>query len=194
MRPFLHSIYPLFIFVLLTASHLFAGDLENQFIQAATAGDTAQIEKLLKQKVQIDATDLQNKTALIAALQNKHDDVANLLISKGASVNISGASVTPLIVSAWTGNLGLTQVLLKNGANVNDSNAHGLTPLLAAAGKGHTAIVKMLLDHGADVNAINTYGLTPLKAARNGGFIPIVKLIEKTTATKKIGHNNDKKQ
>ncbi|EGD79880.1 hypothetical protein PTSG_10164 [Salpingoeca rosetta] len=48
--------------------------------------------------------------------------------------------------------LGIVQLLLQHGCDVNFDTGMGVTPLHAASGRGHEAIVRVLLENGANVN------------------------------------------
>ena len=51
--------------------------------------------------------------------------------------------------------LTLVEILLKNGADVNDTDGHGQTALHVASTEGFLELAKILLDAGADINAID---------------------------------------
>ena len=63
----------------------------------------------------------------------------------------------------------LVELLLDNGANVDERDKFGMTPLMRAAQHGRTDVVNFLLDNDADVNAINNYGWNALMIAIEKG-------------------------
>lgn len=71
---------------------------------------------------------------------------------------------TALALASRKGDLGIVQLLLRAGAEVNTADSEsGITPLESAVMGGHVEIAKALLDAGANVNARDTYrGRTPL--------------------------------
>jgi ankyrin repeat protein len=68
---------------------------------------------------------------LFHAAVGGHNEIAKLLISKGADVNAKGGLMggTPLDTAAKRGQKEIVELLIANGANVNAKNADGHTPL-----------------------------------------------------------------
>lgn len=63
-----------------------------------------------------------------------HEEIAKILIQKGANVNLSDSNGwTPLFVAAASGHSKIVQLLIKSGADVNLKNNLGLAPLHGAA-------------------------------------------------------------
>ncbi len=63
---------------------------------------------------------------------------------------------TPLIESIIAGRQDITELLLKNGADVHEPDLTNTSPLHWAVDLNHTGIVKLLLDHKADANTYNS--------------------------------------
>jgi ankyrin repeat protein len=109
-------------------------------------------------------------TALHAAAERGHLDVAKLLISAGAELD-AGTRIgryTPLHLAGRGGHGRVVGALVEAGADVNATTSNtGVTPVhLAAAAVGGETSVATLLDHGADVNAREaSSGQTPLMFA-----------------------------
>ena len=55
------------------------------------------------------------------------------------------------------GNPECVELLLKNNASIDWTDADGMTPFLCAVAAGHTNCVKMLLESGADIAARDKY-------------------------------------
>ena len=73
---------------------------------------------------------------------------------------------TGLHVAVFTGLKSLTEVLFKNGADINDTGAFGRTALSVAADVGDLAVTQMLLEHGANVGiSSECYCRIPLSCA-----------------------------
>ncbi|KAJ7250216.1 hypothetical protein C8J57DRAFT_1667758 [Mycena rebaudengoi] len=82
-----------------------------------------------------------------------------------------------LIGVAQSGNLGMVQLLITQGANVNAQGGIYGNPLLTASFHGHEAVVQLLLDRGADVNAVGGEYGTALQAASRNGHEAVVQLL-----------------
>ncbi len=91
--------------------------------------------------------------------------LANLLFL-GSFALAETALASPIHEAAVSGDVELVEMLIANGADVDDRDVHGYTPLLLAIQAGHTNIAKVLIDNDADVNAraVNDGGeeVTPL--------------------------------
>jgi ankyrin repeat protein len=79
--------------------------------------------------------------------------------------DLAGASALHLAVSVE--HKEITELLLKNGANINirARDEHGGTPLHWAAFLGYKQVAETLVEAGADINAPDDDGYTPLDAA-----------------------------
>ena len=97
------------------------------------------------------------------------------------------SEVGPLEIAARQGNTGLVQMLLREGAQIDASDANSedneysdgcaYTALQIAAFWGHVAVVECLLSNGADVNAVRQTLGTPLQAALEGGRFEVAELL-----------------
>jgi ankyrin repeat protein len=87
---------------------------------------------------------------------------------------------TPLHVAAWTGNVELTNLLLRYGFKANQGNAEGWTPAHVAAWNGHQPILEKLIEYGIDISKGNNNGWNPLHLAVANYHLDVVKwLVDK---------------
>lgn len=82
------------------------------------------------------------------------------LLFLGSLPLVEPALASPIHDAAVAGDVELVELLIENGADVDDRDVHGYTPLILAIQAGNTDIAKVLIDNGADVNA---------RAASDGG-------------------------
>lgn len=83
--------------------------------------------------------------------------------------------MTALHLAARYGHYHLFRLLLREGANVNDTTLHTReTPLMFAVSTDSIELCQMLLRRGADVNAISSDNKTPLMLAADAGNVHLV--------------------
>ncbi|KAF4496667.1 ankyrin repeat-containing [Fusarium agapanthi] len=122
------------------------------------------------------------RTLLSFAAEKGHESIAELLITKGASVGLRPTSeakstrLAPFSYAARNGHEGVIRALVETGqADPNSPDSNGRTPLSYAAEKGLTSVVRLLLEqYNSDPGYMDKGGHTSLSdAAKNGhvGFI-----------------------
>ena len=102
---------------------------------------------------------LPGTTALIFAISQGNEEIANLLLDKGADANTriiakkSRYAITPLLLAAYLGNADIVQMLLEHRAYIHEMvanrNLGGKTALSIAVKKENVEIVQLLLRAGA---------------------------------------------
>jgi ankyrin repeat protein len=73
--------------------------------------------------------------------------------------------------------LALTQLLVRNGADVNARQEGGWTPLHQAANRGHVEMTNLMLAHGADPTAKSQDGRTPRDLATARSHEAVIALL-----------------
>ena len=156
---------------------------------AANATNPAVIELLVEAGADVNARDASGYTPLhSAARYNPRPEIASALLAAGADVNArhpdgyvpSGLPAddrSPLFMAVYRGggliggqpmptglNVSVVEVLVRAGADLEQTDNSGLTPLHAAA-RWTPAAYPLLLRLGADPNARDADGKTPLDYA-----------------------------
>jgi ankyrin repeat protein len=143
-----------FVLLLSTAIHGVAADRDLRLIEAVKKTDTVAVRALIKQDVDVNASEGDGRTALHWAAYRSDQETVNVLIEAGARVNATtDLGITPLWVACTSGNTGIIAKLVEAGADPNIAPETDGTPLMIASRTGNAAAVKLLLAHGADVNA-----------------------------------------
>ncbi|THW63458.1 hypothetical protein D6D19_09648, partial [Aureobasidium pullulans] len=107
-----------------------------------------------KPGMDVKAKDEDGRSALYWASELGHEGIVQMLLDKGADVNVQGGYYGNVLQAASVGGHDKTvQLLLEKGADVNVQGGCYNTALYAASAHGHDEIVQMLLDIGANVNA-----------------------------------------
>ena len=102
-------------------------------------------------------------TPLMLAALNNQFAVAQVLIERGAEVNLKGW--TPLHYAATKGHIAMMRLLLENNAYIDAESPNGTTPLMMSAFYGTPASVKLWLEEGADPTPRNQSHVNALDLA-----------------------------
>ena len=152
---------------------------ETALIAAASRGDMEIVKSLLRGGADVNANVRGGYTALLLALMNKRDDVADLLVAQpNLDVNARGTDgVTILMTYIWRRREDVVERLLQRGADVNLQEHDGDTALHAACNTGDLNVLRSLLAKGANPNLKNKLGGTPLMWAAVYGYQDAVQLL-----------------
>ena len=133
---------------------------EKEFASYIVNGNKEKVLDLLNNKkanVNLDIVD--GATPLILSIIYEQDEIAKLLIEKGANLNKkekeSGA--TPLILSIIYEQDEIAKLLIEKGANVNIKDNSGFTALIYAIQREKTDLSKILIEKKSDVNTKITF-------------------------------------
>jgi ankyrin repeat protein len=152
----------LFILVLITtAGTLLSGELYDKVEQ----NDIEAVKNLLAEGADIDEQvevgGAGTMTPLLAACFYRYDDMAKLLISKGADINIKTATgQTPLMFACYHSEE-IAKLLVSKGAEINVKDGTGAFSICISAimdGGVSTTLAEFLLSKGANVDETNTSG------------------------------------
>jgi len=183
-------IFLITIVALFFSQHLlFADDDFNEFATAIYKKDIEGVKKLLARGVDVNIREkTMGSTPLIVACSLEGtEDIAKLLISKGADINII-ASYDGRTALMWAAanSKKTVELLLAKGAEVNVKGVEGMTAFIQSifgilSGSVTTEVCDLLLEKGADVNAqltgADATGWTALMFASTNENLELVKYL-----------------
>ena len=164
---------------------------ETVLMACARAGGASAVTALLAHHADVNAKEREHQqTALMWAVAQRHPDVVQLLIDARADIRarsftygqtvvgeqtqragreelnytVLRGGATALLFAARVGDAESARLLLKAGADANDSQPDGVSALVLAAHSGNGNVGAVLLEHGADPNAFGS-GYSALHAA-----------------------------
>src|SRR5215213_1108634 len=141
---------------------------------AAAKGDTAEIERLIAAKENLNAADAHSRTPLMVAAHLRHVAAAQALIKGGANPNALDAQRYDIVtIAAVNNDLPMLKLALAGGCDPkNITSPYRGTALIAAAHLGHSEVVRVLIAAGAPLDHVNNLGWTALMESivlGNGG-------------------------
>ncbi|OCQ95988.1 hypothetical protein BCD64_11540 [Nostoc sp. MBR 210] len=123
---------------------------EVELIEACKQGDIQRVNNLIEMGVNINHR-IDNMTPLCAAIMKSHDEIALLLIAKGADVNLwrdTSNISNPLLEAASRGNITIVRALVEAGADIYLCHEDGYNALEAAELNAYTEIIAYLKELG----------------------------------------------
>lgn len=142
-------------------------NMNRELIEYAEQGNTEQVRQLLQSGADINATDEQGRTAVMAATYHNHVGTVEALIQAGADINIRDHQRNNVFLYAGAeGMMEILRLAIEADADVTLTNRYGGTALIPASDRGHVEIVQELLTRtDVDVNHINHLNWTALLEA-----------------------------
>ncbi len=127
---------------------------------AAIVGSVPMTDWLLSKGAEIDADNLESMTPLLEAVRNEKDDVALLLIDRGADIEKGSGA---LMLAAQGNRLAVAERLIAKGADIEKKRGE-YTPLgyIARTGFKSFEVFELLMRKGAQYNLRDSLGHTPL--------------------------------
>ena len=136
-----------------------AKELGKKLIEVCANGEKKDVEELIDMGADVNAKDIDNRTALMEASMIGNKEVMEVLIQNGANVNAKCSNDwTALMFASYNGYEECAELLIQNEADVNARNRDGGTALMLALVKGRKNVVQLLISKGADVNMKDNKG------------------------------------
>lgn len=152
---------------------------DSRLADAVEHRDQAEIRRLLAQRADVNAAQVDGTTALHWASYYNDLETAGRLLAAGANAKAANRyQVTPLSLACTNGNARMAAVLLKAGADVESPLPGGETVLMTAARTGNAEVVRTLLAAGAKVDARESVSQqTALMWAAAEGHVAVIEVL-----------------
>jgi len=150
------ALFPcLFVIALLMVRPANAAPVEGELTAAAEKGDLAKVKALLADGASPNDRGQVQATALMMAVEGKHNDVVETLLAAGADAKSTrGLGITALHTAASVGNIQAISLLARANADLNAAfGKDGTTPILSALRQRQWGAAKALLAAGANLMA-----------------------------------------
>lgn len=109
---------------------------------------------------------------LLKSVDDNNQNAVQVFLSCGVDLEVhDDRNWTPLMVSAFNGNLDFAKLLIKCGARVSTKDKNGYSPLHWAAYNGHVDVLKLLIEKGAEPDTKSQTGWTALMQAATRGHL-----------------------
>jgi ankyrin repeat protein len=152
----------------------------DTFMEAVRRGDRKAINSLLKEGFSLLERDSESWTALHWATEMGYKDlVIQFLDRDPLLLNMkTKEGLSPINIAAWRGDKGMIELLIEQGAEIDDRTKWGEVPLHHAVTFGHSEICDVLLKNGADPFAEDRLKRTPFMIAMQKGSPRIRSIFE----------------
>lgn len=161
-------------------NHKRGGQCGNALEAASRQGSEELIRLLLANGADVNAYSGLYGNPLCNAGLSGNPQVVQMLLDNGADVNAGSFFIlgTPLMwATNQEDNEKVVELLLQQGAHVNDQGGTRGNALQNACGRGNARVVRLLLDWGADVNARSEHQGTALQVAARHGATDAVRIL-----------------
>jgi ankyrin repeat protein len=154
------------------ARDLLPSDAELSIFEAATFGRAERVTELLEEDPGLAREwSPDGFTVLHLALFSGSEPTVRAVLDRDPDLEAASRSsvakmVRPIHTAVFVRNVGLAQLLLDAGVDVNGPESGGATPLHAAAQNGDLEMARLLLARGADPGVRDDQGRTPGDLAR----------------------------
>lgn len=131
-------------------------------------------------------------TPLHLAAESGHDEIAGLLISMTANVNIKNKrGLTPLFFAAFYGRKNIAKMLLAKGADTDIKSDIGMYPIHYAVYANRVGVLELLIEYGADMNLEDEDCRTPLELALFQGHKSVIDILLRNKAKIRVRTKSD---
>ncbi|MEO6392588.1 MAG: ankyrin repeat domain-containing protein [Pyrinomonadaceae bacterium] len=164
---------------------------QQPMVRAVRSDDMDEVNKLLREGVNVDQAEDDGTTALYVAVNREEYEMVLRLLRARANANALKENGDNILFSLDDeDDVEMIELLLHAGANVNQVNVDGDTPLIKFAEWDDDERVQVYVEAGAKIDWQNKLGFTALMVAAHQGNADTVKALLKAGANPNL-RNND---
>ncbi|MCO6497221.1 MAG: ankyrin repeat domain-containing protein [Chitinophagaceae bacterium] len=140
---------------------------DRQIVKLTKDGKVKEVESLLKEGANVNATDNHNRPLLLLACINNDAAMVKMLVENNADVNQQGDDMdSPFLYTGAAGQTEFLKLFLKHGARFDVFNRYYGSALIPACERGHVETVRLLANvEGYPIDHVNRLGWTALMEA-----------------------------
>ena len=169
---------------ILAASVLWADSNDERLIAAIRTQNLSELRSALANGASVNATDLNEKSALMLACSEQWFPAVKILVEAGANASYkNNYDQTALMFAArYCANDQIVKYLvLSAGANMENTDNTGKTALMYAIENNSDAVLQYLINAGANFNALDNKQNTPIMlAVKKGNELAVRRLVKET--------------
>ncbi len=149
-----------------TTGNLNAEGMQNM-LSLVRKNDVPGVKAALEQGAAVNTVDENKRSLLLIATNNRHTEMAELLVKYGADVNQQADNLdSPFLYAGASGQTELVRLFLGHGARFDVFNRYYGTALIPACERGHVETVRLLVETtGYPIDHVNRLGWTALMEA-----------------------------
>lgn len=139
-------------------------DGKTPLMIASKEGDLDFVKFLVEKGADVNFLSIHGVNALWYSVVAEHYEISKFLIYEGSDVNVfsKAGKIGILNMASYNGELGIIQLLLERGADINFQNSGGVSPLASAILGDHLDIVEFFVQRGCNIELRTVMGKTPL--------------------------------
>ena len=148
------------------------------FLDLVRSGNIREVKTHLKD-AKLRETDEDSWTCLHWAVEMGHKDLVEIFLDADPLLlNMkTREGLSCINIAAWRGDDKMVQLLLQQGAEIDDRTKWGETPLHHAVTFGHAKVCEVLLKAGADAHSEDRLKRTPYQIAMQKGTKKVKKIL-----------------
>lgn len=134
--------------------------------EIARKGTVEELKLVLQQNPnEINNVNKDGYSPLILACYRENNEVAKLLIEKGANINFKSGLGTPLMACSAKGNLVMAKILIEKKADINSTDENGMSAIMYCVMFKNYEFAKLLIENKAKIEVKDNRGNSPLDYA-----------------------------